>query len=232
LVREKEKPLIGLIYQNKRLLVLLKVSLFKLIGGKIMNILPFFQMLEKFKLVAAVKDEKHIEKALNKNLSGIFLLTGNIGVIKRYVDLYKANDIPVFVHIERIGGISYDQEGLNFVSHYVKPDGIITTKTNLIKIAKKLDLITIQRCFLIDSDAFKKTIEITKEVKPDFVELMPALIPEMIERLKKEINLPIITGGLVQNKEQMIKAIKSGAIAVSTGNPNLWDISFKDLEVI
>lgn len=140
------------------------------------------------------------------------------------MDFYRENDFMVFVHIEKIGGISFDQEGLQFIAHYVKPDGIITTKANLIKIAKKLNLITIQRCFLVDSDAFRNALEITKEVQPDFVELMPAVIPEMIEKFKTETNLPIITGGLLQNKEQMIRALASGAIAVSTGNPELWNV--------
>ncbi|CAK9330941.1 glycerol-3-phosphate responsive antiterminator [Thermoanaerobacter kivui] len=184
----------------------------------------FIERLKKYKLVAAVKEEKHLEKALKKPLSGIFLLTGNIGVVKRFVDFYRENDFMVFVHIEKIGGISFDQEGLQFIAHYVKPDGIITTKANLIKIAKKLNLITIQRCFLVDSDAFRNALEITKEVQPDFVELMPAVIPEMIEKFKTETNLPIITGGLLQNKEQMIRALASGAIAVSTGNPELWNV--------
>jgi glycerol uptake operon antiterminator len=53
---------------------------------------------------------------------------------------------------------------------------------------------------------------------------MPALIPEMIEKFRTETNLPIITGGLLQNKEQMIRALASGAIAVSTGNPELWNV--------
>lgn len=184
----------------------------------------FMERLKEFRLIAAVKEEKHIEIALNKNLSGVFLLTGNIGVIKRYVDLYKSNNMFVFVHIEKIGGISYDHEGLEFVSHYVKPDGIITTKNNLIKLAKKLDLLTIQRCFLIDSDALIKSIEITKENQPDFVELMPALMPDVIREFKKKTDLPVITGGLIQDAEQMIKAIDAGAVAVSTGNCKLWDI--------
>ncbi|MGI1691585.1 glycerol-3-phosphate responsive antiterminator [Thermoanaerobacter uzonensis] len=184
----------------------------------------FIKKLEKYRLIAAVKDEKHIEKALNKPIAGIFLLIGNIGIVKRFVDFYRKNGCVVFVHIEKIGGISFDQEGLNFMAHYVRPDGIITTKPNLIKIAKKLGLMTVQRCFLIDSDAFKNTVEITKEVQPDFVELMPALMPEVIEKFRQEVDFPVITGGLLSRSEQMIKALKSGAIAVSSGNPDLWDV--------
>lgn len=191
----------------------------------------FMERLKKYRLIAAVKEEKHLEEVLEKSLSGIFLLTGNIGVVKRFVDFYKENDLMVFVHMEKIGGISFDQDGLQFIAHYVKPDGIITTKAHLIKIAKKLNLITIQRCFLIDSDAFKKAIEVTREVQPDFIELMPALIPEMIKKFKEETNIPIITGGLLQNSSQMVKALDSGAIAVSTGNPELWNIKLQNLEV-
>lgn len=61
----------------------------------------FIERLKKYKLVAAVKDERHLEKALKKPLSGIFLLTGNIGVLKRFVDFYKENDFMVFVHVEK-----------------------------------------------------------------------------------------------------------------------------------
>ncbi|WP_096233448.1 glycerol-3-phosphate responsive antiterminator [Thermoanaerobacterium sp. RBIITD] len=189
----------------------------------------FIKKLICHKLIAAVKEEKHIEKAINKNLSGVFLLTGNIGVIKRYVDLYKSYDMFVFVHIEKIGGISFDKEGLEFVANYVKPDGIITTKNNLIKLAKKLDMLTIQRCFMIDTDAFKKTIEISKETQPDFIELMPALMPDVISEFTKNAKEPVISGGLIKTSEHMINALISGAIAVSTGNPKLWDINISKM---
>lgn len=183
----------------------------------------FKKSLIKHKLVAAVKEEKHIERALNTKLSGVFLLTGNIGVIKRYVDLYKSLNIFVFVHIEKIGGISFDKEGLEFVANFVKPNGIITTKNSLIKLAKKFGLLTIQRCFMIDTDAFKKTMEISQEIRPDFIELMPALMPEIIEEFTKVTEVPVICGGLIKESKHMVNAIKSGAIAVSTGNPSLWD---------
>ncbi|WKV08783.1 glycerol-3-phosphate responsive antiterminator [Thermoanaerobacterium sp. CMT5567-10] len=189
----------------------------------------FIERLKSNKLIAAIKEEKHIEKAINKNLSGVFLLTGNIGVIKRYVDFYRSHDMFVFVHLEKIGGISFDKEGLEFVANYVKPDGVITTKNNLIKIAKKFDILTIQRCFMIDTDALKKTIEISKEVRPDFIELMPALMPDVIYEFTKNAKELVISGGLIKTSEHMINALLSGAIAVSTGDPKLWDINISKM---
>ncbi|AFK87095.1 MULTISPECIES: glycerol-3-phosphate responsive antiterminator [Thermoanaerobacterium] len=184
----------------------------------------FLRRLDSRKLIAAIKEERYIEKAINKNLSGVFLLTGNIGVIKKYVDFFRANDMFTFVHMEKIGGISFDKEGLEFVANYVKPDGIITTKNSLIKIAKKLNMLTIQRCFMIDTDALKKAIEISKETQPDFVELMPALMPDVIREFTGNTSEPVISGGLIKTSEQMMNALLNGAIAVSTGTPRLWNV--------
>ena len=112
-----------------------------------MNATEFLARLDHYKLIASVKEAKYLEKAAEANLSAVVLSIGNIGVIKGYVDFFKSRDIPVFIHLERVGGISYDREGIAFLSHYVKPDGIVTTRNTLIKLAKKQGLLTIQRHF-------------------------------------------------------------------------------------
>lgn len=178
--------------------------------------------LNKYKKIASIKEPKSIEKALEADVSAVALSIGNIGVIKRYVDLFKSHDIPVFLHLERIGGISHDREGIAFLAQYVKPTGIVTTRNSLVKLAKKQGLLTIQRLFLVDSDSIKSGIQSVKETEPDAVEIMPALLPEFIMEYKKEIDSTIIAGGLIRNKEQMIRALQHGAIAVSSGNYQLW----------
>jgi len=172
-----------------------------------------------------------LEKALDHELSGVFLLTGNIATIKRYVDFYKSNHLFVFLHLEKIGGLLPDKEGLSFIANYVKPTGIISTKKSHIKEVKKLGLLTIQRLFLVDSDALTHGISSFQEGIPDAIELMPGLIPEIVTQVKRLTDIPIITGGLIQNREQMIKAVNSGAVAVSTGNPDLWGVNITSEKV-
>lgn len=48
------------------------------------------------------------------------------------------------------------------------------------------------------------------------VEIMPGIMPEIIERLKIEIKIPIIAGGLISDKKDIIAALSAGADAVST----------------
>lgn len=184
--------------------------------------------MEQEQIIISVKEAKHLEKALDSKKHIVFLLTGNISVLKTYVDVLKKNDSQVFLHLEKIGGLHCNREGLEFIANHIQPTGIISTKNNVIKEAKKLNLITIQRVFLIDTDALKQGIKSILETRPDAVEIMPARIPTMVKKIQAETNIPIISGGLLENKEQMLVMLGHGARAVSTGNPMLWKERIRD----
>ncbi|MFA1512822.1 glycerol-3-phosphate responsive antiterminator [Priestia aryabhattai] len=182
----------------------------------------FLQQLGQDRLIASIKSPKNLEQFLETEIRAAFLLTGNISVIKRYVDLLKQHNRMVFLHIEKIPGISYDREGLKFLAKFVKPTGIVTTKSSLINYAKQEGLVAIQRLFLVDTDAVAQGLKTVQDIKPDALELMPGLIPEMIEKIVKKTNIPIITGGLIQHESHIQAALKAGATAVSTGKSWLW----------
>lgn len=187
----------------------------------------FISSLKEDQMIAAIKNPKSLEKFLETDLKAAFLLTGNISVIKKYVTLLKSHHRQVFLHIEKIPGISYDKEGLKFLAKFVKPDGIVTTKSSLIQLAKKEGLLVIQRLFLIDTEAVENGIETIQELQPDALEIMPGIVPEMISKIKKKTKIPIITGGLIENKQQIQAALDSGAIAVSIGKPWIWKKPFR-----
>ncbi|MCZ0756102.1 glycerol-3-phosphate responsive antiterminator [Anoxybacillus sp. J5B_2022] len=174
------------------------------------------------RLIAAIKQPKHIEQFLLTKWKTAFLQTGTISVVKRYVDVLKENGRYVFIHVEKIPGISYDKEGLQFLAKFVRPHGIVTTKSTLVQLAKKEGLWTIQRLFLVDTDAVENGLKQVSEITPDALEVMPGIVPEMVANLVQRTNIPIITGGLVQHRHHITQALQSGAIAVSTGNPTLW----------
>ncbi|WP_227395013.1 glycerol-3-phosphate responsive antiterminator [Jeotgalibacillus aurantiacus] len=182
----------------------------------------FLERVKESQVIASIKEPKQLEAFIETDIKSAFLLLGNVTVIKRYVDFLKEHDRDVFLHIEKIPGISYDREGLKFIARHVKPTGIVTTKSSLVAAAQKEGLIAIQRLFLIDSDALKYGLESAENIRPDFLELMPGVVPHMIEHVKKKTDIPIITGGLIQNRKQMIRAVERGATAVSTGRTHLW----------
>ncbi|WP_100407405.1 glycerol-3-phosphate responsive antiterminator [Bacillus solitudinis] len=185
----------------------------------------FLSSLDTHKKIAAIKTPKQIETVIKfkDRIGGVFLLTGNVNVIKEYVDLLKNEGLPTFVHIEKIKGLSNDSDGLDFIANYVKPTGIVTTKPSLIVSARKRKLLTVQRIFMIDTEIIENLPMLLEKNKPDIIEIMPARIPEIITELKKFIKeIPIITGGLLTKEQHAIEALKHGAVAVSTSNLEVW----------
>ena len=77
----------------------------------------------------------------------------------------------------------------------MKPTGILTTKPNLIQKARSLGLVTIQRLFMLDSLSIQTGVKMVNINRPDLIEIMPAIIPKVMVRVKKEITLPIIANG-------------------------------------
>ncbi|MDF2963635.1 MAG: transcriptional regulator [Paenibacillus sp.] len=184
----------------------------------------YFNRLNTHRMVASIKEPKQIEIALSlrNQLSGVFLLTGHIGVIKGYVDLFKNHNVPVFLHLEKIGGLSTDTYGLDYLAKVIRPTGIITTKTNVVKIAKKMGLFTIQRFFLVDTEGLDNISKSLGQIEPDIIEVMPARIPEMIGEIKKFTSLPIISGGLLFERSHIMECLRHGATAVSSSKSELW----------
>ncbi len=182
----------------------------------------FIKVLKETKIVNVVKEEKHIDKLTSTDSKVVFLLTGNITNIKTYVDYIKSINKLVFIHLEMIGGLNCNNEGLHFIARYVKPAGIITTKKNIVTLAKKYKLLTVKRIFAIDTDAVNSSIEVIKEIQPDLVEIMPSRMPEIIRQINDSIEVPVIAGGLIKTKKHIEDALNVGAIAVASGTPAIW----------
>ena len=185
----------------------------------------FAELLAERRLIASVKEPKQIEQAIARrgSLSGVFLLTGHIGTAKGYVDEFHRHGLPVFLHLEKIGGISTDVYGLDYIAKSIKPTGVITTKTSVVRTASRLGLVTVQRFFLVDSDGLANIAKSLEAAEPDVIELMPARMPELIGRVRTMTDRPIIAGGFVCEPNHVADCLSGGAAAVSTSRCALWD---------
>ncbi|MBM7600097.1 glycerol uptake operon antiterminator [Virgibacillus halotolerans] len=175
-------------------------------------------------VIASIKKEADIEKAIQSDANITFLLAGNLITTKDYIDRLKAVNKITFVHIDFIEGLSNTPSAIKYIAKMWKPDGIITTKSGLIKYANEAGLMTIQRIFLIDRNGLKKGIDIAHKCKPHAIEVLPGIMPTIIDDLTKQTHLPIIAGGLVSKKDEILNGLEAGALAISTGDPKLWNL--------
>ena len=172
-------------------------------------------------IIAAVRNNEDFEIAIKSKVKIIFDLAPDIAGIGEKIKKAHSTQKILFVHIDLASGIGKDKSGIEFLKN-LGLDGILSTKASLIKIAKELGLKAVQRFFIIDSKSVMATVEGIKSTKADMIEVMPALVFRVIKRLKSEVDVPIIAGGLIETAEDAAEAHNSGAFAVSTGRHNLW----------
>jgi len=180
-----------------------------------------YEYLEDNPIISAVKD-KYFNEALESPSNVIFLLgTSILKIEDRIKKAHKANKL-LFLHIDLADGIGKDKIGIEYLAN-LGIDGIISTRTNLIKSAKDNGLYTVQRFFALDSQGVDSIGDMLGTSSPDIIEIMPGVIGKIIEKFAKS-DTPVIAGGLIESKSEVTTALNLGAIAVSTGKKELWYI--------
>ncbi len=186
-----------------------------------MDSLTATERLELFPIISAVH-EAQFTAALSSPVDIIFLLEGDVmSVAEKIADAHDHGK-AVFVHIDLMKGIGKDKCGVEFLAK-CGADGIISTRAPLIKTAKEIGIMTVQRYFALDSQGLESIKEMINSAKPDFVEIMPGVIEKVIKKFANS-EIPVIAGGLLETKAEVTAALSSGALAISTGKSELWYI--------
>ena len=184
-----------------------------------MKISEILSCLESDPVIAAVTDEKW-EEAVKSPAQVIFYLSANLLTVKEKVQQAHEAEKYVMVHMDLAEGIGKDRAGIRYLAQ-CGVDGVISTKAQMIRYAKEQDLITVQRFFALDSKGMESIEEMLRNTNPHLMEIMPGVIGKAIRRFQK-CGIPVIAGGLIETKQEVMEALSCGAAAVSTGNKTLW----------
>ncbi len=182
----------------------------------------FIETIRDNPVIAAVQSQSALSAALGLRMPTVFLLNTDIFSAKASVDLGIAAGCNVFLHMDLIDGLASSAKALDYVQHRIGPSGIISTKAALIKYAREQGVFCIQRFFMVDSASYDNAVKTTRKNRPNMVELMPGIIPDVLRRFTAEVDTPVIAGGLVSDRRQVIDALSAGAMGVSTGSQDLW----------
>lgn len=183
----------------------------------------FYDMIESNPIIGAVKDMKGLDKCCElEDIKVVFVLFGDICSIGEIVKKVKESHKLVMVHIDLVVGLSAKEIAVDFIKNNTLADGIITTKPSLIRKGQELSLLTILRYFLLDSMALENIRHQQYTIKPDFIEVLPGVMPKIIKEICMSTKIPVIAGGLISDKDSVLGALSAGAIAVSTTTQNVW----------
>ncbi|WP_053218484.1 glycerol-3-phosphate responsive antiterminator [Virgibacillus senegalensis] len=182
-------------------------------------------MTELQGILPAIRDMKDFEKLLESNYPYVIFLETRISQLVSLMKYAKRKQKKVFVHADLIQGLKTDEAGIEFLVRNLKPDGIITTRGNVISFAKKHNVLAVQRLFALDSHALESNIKIINKVKPDYIEVLPGIVPKLIGEIFERTGIPVIAGGLIRSQEDVANAYEGGARAVTTSRSALWNLS-------
>lgn len=181
----------------------------------------FYDAVQANPIIAAIKNDEGLAHCLDSDIHVVFILYGDICTIPRIVEQVKDAGKITMVHADLINGLASKEIAVDYIRNSTRADGIISTRPNLIRRAKELNMYTVLRLFVIDSMALSESKNL-KDVRPDFLEILPGVIPTAIRKIKNNTGLPILAGGLIVSKQDVIDALEAGAMAISATSEAVW----------
>lgn len=182
----------------------------------------FLKALQSSPVIAAVKSNEDLARALESECAVLFFLYGTILDVAELVKTAKDGGKIALVHVDLIEGLAGRDIAVDFIAKNTAADGVISTRPALIRRAKELGLVSVQRFFLLDSIAYENVLR--QSSGADVVDILPGTMPRVLERLSERLRKPLIASGLLADKQDVIAALGAGAVAVSTTSEKLWFI--------
>ncbi|MEW6045201.1 MAG: glycerol-3-phosphate responsive antiterminator [Bacillota bacterium] len=183
----------------------------------------WIEHLRHTRVIAAVRSGDDLASVKASAVPVVFVLNCTIFDLRAMARACREWGLYCFAHLDLVDGVGKDAAGLELLAKDIGVDGVITTRSALIRDARKSGLVAIQRVFLLDSASLATALSVVKNTKPDAVEVMPALVvPAIAPRIPFADLPPVIAGGLVQTPKELESVLASPVVAVSTSARQLW----------
>ncbi|KIL42284.1 glycerol-3-phosphate responsive antiterminator GlpP [Gordoniibacillus kamchatkensis] len=173
-------------------------------------------------ILPAVRRMKDLEQLMALDYEYIILLDTHLGQIKPVADMAAANRKKLLLHADLIEGLKNDEYAAEYLCQQIRPAGLLSTRAGVITKTKQNGLLAIQRLFLLDTNAVEKSYSLIERTQPDYIEVMPGVLPHMIAEVHGRTGIPVFAGGLIRTVEDVERALEAGASAVTTSQASLW----------
>lgn len=173
-------------------------------------------------IVPAIRNMKDYDELLKTDYEFLVLLNSHIAQVKPLVSHAAERGKKMILHADLIEGLMSDEYATEYLAQEVRPAGIISTRNNVVLTAKRKGLLAIQRIFMLDTLALENSYVQLEKTKPDYVEVLPGIMPRIIREFLEQTNIPVLAGGLIRTEEDVQLALEAGATAVTTSRKALW----------
>ncbi len=174
------------------------------------------------KILPAIRKMEDIEKIMASNYKYIVILEVHVSRLRAIFQIAEAHQKKLIVHMDLIHGLKSDEYATEYICQEFKPFGLISIKGSVILKAKQKGIKSIQRLFVLDSGSLEKGYALIGRTQPDYIEVLPGIVPKIISDIRKQTGKEVFAGGLIDTIEEVEQIYDAGAIAVTTSDKKLW----------
>ncbi len=183
--------------------------------------------MKQRELILAISSAREFEKFLELPLEYCVLIDFHIGLLQPLIAQAHTKGKKALLHMDLLHGLANDEAGCEYICQYLQADGVISTRPKVVQRAMEKGRLGVLRLFLIDTKSLSKGIRLCQECKPDFVEVLPAIAPTILPRIKAETGQRIMSGGLLSTIEEIEACFAYGAEAVTVSDRKLVEAYLK-----
>ena len=184
---------------------------------------PLVRILERNPVIPALKSIQQVEQCASTGCEAAFLLCGDILNIADVIDMLHKAGKKAVVHADLVNGLAPREIAADYL-HRCGADGIISPRPLLVRRGHELGMLAVLRVFAIDSKAVNNLKSEVEVGSPDMIEVLPGVMPRVLSQVRKDVKKPLIAGGLIADKADILSALNAGAVCVSTSDSSLWEI--------
>ncbi|WAH37723.1 glycerol-3-phosphate responsive antiterminator [Alicyclobacillus dauci] len=177
------------------------------------------------RIIPAVRSMKDFDELLNRDFTYMILLETHLAQLPSIMRAAKVRNKKILLHADLVQGLKHDEAATQFLCQMIKPAGLISTHSTVIATAKKHGLLGIQRIFLIDSHSLETSYRVLKSSQPDYIEVLPGVLTDVIREISFGTRIPVLAGGFIRTEAEIVSILESGATAVTTSHRDLWGLS-------
>lgn len=175
------------------------------------------------KILPAVRKIKDLEHLLQSSYEYVVMLDSHIGQLHSLIELARRHSKKILLHVDLVQGLKSDEFAADFLCQQLRPAGLISTRSQVVQQAKKHKLIGIQRLFLLDTESLNKSYALIERTKPDYIEVLPGIVPSLVREVRETTGVSVLAGGFVRTVEEVENVLAAGATSVTTSNRDLWE---------
>ncbi|NJP38430.1 glycerol-3-phosphate responsive antiterminator [Alkalicoccus luteus] len=184
-------------------------------------------LFENQRVTPSVSGAGEFMKAALEGAEAIVLAQSSMEeLVKVHKICRRRPGMKLLLHLDSMKGLSKTPEAVSFLAGYIKPDALITSSPQAAVEARRHGITSVLRCFAFDEESIDSSLKLIERANPDYVQVVPGVIPVTIRLMRAKTGLPVLAGGLVRTDADVCRAEKAGATGITSSCPDLWQAAY------